>query len=244
MKKKLIFIIGTILIIIITILLLWYNGVIIFNYPSEKRYEVRGVDVSFYQGDINWNVLAKQGISFAFIKATEGSSFLDEKFKENYENAIKTDLKIGAYHFFSFDSNGNTQADNFIKNVPKKDDMLPPVVDIEFYGDKYKNVPDIEETQKQLQILLDRLEEYYGKKAIIYATYKSYNLYIMNNFKDNYIWIRDVFFRPSLRDNRDWTFWQYTDKVKLEGYNGKESKIDMNVFNGNSEEFRKIFNIE
>ena len=46
MKKKLIFIIGTILIIIITILLLWYNGVIIFNYPSEKRYEVRGVDVS------------------------------------------------------------------------------------------------------------------------------------------------------------------------------------------------------
>ena len=82
------------------------------------------------------------------------------------------------------------------------------------------------------------------KKAIIYATYKSYNLYIMNNFKDNYIWIRDVFFRPSLRDNRDWTFWQYTDKVKLAGYNGKESKIDMNVFNGNSKEFRKIFNIE
>ena len=59
--------------------------------------------------------------------------------------------------------------------MPKKDDMLPPVVDIEFYGDKYKNVPDIKETQKQLQILLDRLEEYYGKKPIIYATYKSYN---------------------------------------------------------------------
>ena len=128
--------------------------------------------------------------------------------------------------------------------MPKKDDMLPPVVDIEFYGDKYKNVPDIKETQKQLQILLDRLEEYYGKKPIIYATYKSYNLYIMNNFTDNYIWIRDVFFRPKLRDNRDWTFWQYTDKVKLDGYNGKESNIDMNVFNGNSEEFRKIFNIE
>lgn len=120
MKKKLIFIIGTVLIIIITILLLWYNGVIIFNYPSEKRYEVRGVDVSSYQGDINWKVLAKQGISFAFIKATEGSSFLDENFKENYENAISTDLKIGVYHFFSFDSNGNTASRQLHKKCAQK----------------------------------------------------------------------------------------------------------------------------
>lgn len=244
MKKKLLIITGLILIIIIVIFILWYNGIVIFNYPSKKTYEVRGIDVSSHQGDIDWDILSKKGIKFAFIKATEGSSFVDEKFNINYENAIKTNLKIGAYHFFSYDSEGITQAYNFIAHVPKMEEMLPPVVDIEFYGDKYKNVPDIEETQKQLQIMLEKLEEYYEKKPIIYATYKSYNLYIMNNFKDNYIWIRDVFFRPSLRDNRDWTFWQYTDKVKLEGYNGKESKIDMNVFNGNSKEFRKIFNIE
>ena len=184
MKKKLLIITGLILIIIIVIFILWYNGIVIFNYPSEKTYEVRGIDVSSHQGDIDWDILSKKGIKFAFIKATEGSSFVDEKFNINYENAIKTNLKIGAYHFFSYDSEGITQAYNFIAHVPKMEEMLPPVVDIEFYGDKYKNVPDIEETQKQLQIMLEKLEEYYEKKPIIYATYKSYNLYIANNFKE------------------------------------------------------------
>lgn len=241
MKKKILIITSLMAIIIITVYMLWYNGIIIFNYPSEEKYEIRGIDVSAYQGNINWSVLSEQGIKFAFIKATEGSSFVDEKFNINYENANKTNLKIGAYHFFSYDSEGSTQADNFIKNVPKTDDMLPPVIDIEFYGDKYINIPDIEKTQKQLQIMLEKLEEHYEKKPIIYATYKSYNLYIANNFKDNYIWIRDVYFKPDLKDNREWTFWQYTDKARLDGYSGKEKRIDINVFNGNMDKFKKLF---
>lgn len=238
MRKKLLIIIS---LITIAIFILWYNGIIFFNYSSRKKYEIRGVDVSSYQGDIDWNVLSEQGIKFAFIKATEGSSFVDEKFNINYENATKTNLKIGAYHFFSYDSEGITQADNFIKHVPKTEGMLPPVVDIEFYGDKYRNIPDIEETQKQLHKMLEKLENHYEKKPIIYATYKSYNLYIANNFKDNYIWIRDVYLTPKLKDNREWTFWQYTDKAVLNGYNGKETKIDINVFNGNIDKFEELF---
>ena len=241
MKKKIIIIISLIITIILILFLLWYNGIIIFNYPSQKTYEIRGVDVSSYQGEIDWNILSKQGISFAFIKATEGSSYVDEKFNVNYENAIKTNLKVGAYHFFSYDSKGETQAENFISNVPKTQNMLPPVVDIEFYGDKYVNTPEVKETQEQLQIMLEKLEEFYGKKPIIYATYKSYNLYIANNFEDNYIWIRDVYFVPKLKDNRKWTFLQYTDKVRLDGYIGKEKRIDMNVFNGSLEEFNEMF---
>lgn len=240
MKKKII-IISIVIIICLVLTILWYNGIIIFNYPSDKDYEIRGVDVSSYQGDIDWNILSKQGIKFAFIKATEGSSYVDEKFKINYENALKTDLKIGVYHFFSYDSEGNTQADNFIKNVPNKEGMLPPVVDIEFYGNKYINVPNVTETQKQLQIMLAKLEQNYGKKPIIYATYKSYNLYIANKFKNNYIWIRDVYFKPKLKDNREWTFWQYSDKFILDGYIGKEKRIDMNVFNGNMQKFEEMF---
>lgn len=119
--------------------------------------------------------------------------------------------------------------------------MLPPVVDIEFYGDKYINIPNIEKTQKQLQIMLEKLEEHYEKKQIIYATYESYNLYIVNNFKDNYIWIRDVYFKTKLKNNREWTFWQYTDKARLDGYSEKEKRIDINVFNGNMDRFEKLF---
>ncbi len=242
MKRKVLSGVVLFVAIIIVIIMLWYNGIVMFNYPQEEKYEVRGIDVSAYQGDIDWKVLSEQGIQFAFIKATEGSSFVDEKFNVNYENAMKTNLKIGTYHFFSYDSEGSTQAENFIRNVPKKEEMLPPVIDIEFYGDKYINIPDVEKTQKELQVMLEKLEEYYEKKPIIYATYKSYNLYILNNFQDNYIWIRDVYFNPRLKDNRKWIFWQYTDKARLEGYNGKEKRIDVNVFNGNMKEFEKLFN--
>lgn len=242
MRRKVLSGVGLFVVIIIVIVMLWYNGIVMFNYPQEEKYEVRGIDVSAYQGDIDWNVLSEQGIQFAFIKATEGSSFADEKFNVNYESAMKTNLKIGAYHFFSYDSEGSTQAENFIRNVPKTEGMLPPVIDIEFYGDKYINIPDVEKTQKELKIMLEKLEEYYEKKPIIYATYKSYNLYIANNYQDNYIWIRDVYFNPKLKDNRKWTFWQYSDKARLDGYNGKEKRIDVNIFNGNMKEFEELFN--
>ena len=235
--KKIGIIISTIIIIIISIaiLLLWYNGIIIFNYPLKSKYVIRGVDVSSHQGDIDWNVLSKQGIMFAYIKATEGRSFVDKKFSINYENANKTNLKVGAYHFFRPDSTGEEQADNFIKTVPKLEDTLPPVVDIEFYED------NVEETQKQLQNMLNKLEEYYEKKPIIYATYESYYLFIANNFNEYFIWIRDVYFKPKLKDNREWTFWQYSNRTRLKGYRGKEKRIDMNVFNGDMKKFEELY---
>ena len=73
-----------------------------------------------------------------FIKATEGSSFVDEHFAYNYAEARKTDLAVGAYHFFSYDSPGAAQAENFINTVAPHAGMLPPVIDVEFYGDKEK----------------------------------------------------------------------------------------------------------
>lgn len=232
-----------IMIIILTVCIiafLIYNGNIKFNHPSSKDYPVRGVDVSEYQGEIDWEKLSNQNIDFAYIKATEGSSYTDERFQYNYQNAITTSLKIGAYHFFSFDSDAISQSENYIKNVPKDMNLLPPVVDIEFYGDKNKNIPDVEQTREQLKKLLERLEEYYQKKPIIYATNTSYNLYIKDNFEEYKIWIRDIVSTPNLKDNRKWTLWQYTNRERLEGYNGEEKFIDMNVFNGSYEEFVKL----
>lgn len=218
--------------------LLLYNGVILLNNPSPIQYPVRGVDISSYQGTIDWQVLAGQDVDFAFIKATEGSSYVDSFFAINYENAIKTNLRVGAYHFFSYDSSGATQAELFIANVAPYDNMLPPVVDVEFYGDKEKNLPDKETTQRELSDLLLKLEEHYGLKPIIYATEKSYRLYIENAFEEYDIWIRNVITSPNLSDDRSWTFWQYTNRDKLDGYSGKEQFIDINVYNSSKEQFK------
>ena len=134
-------------IVAMTIGLMLYNGIILFNNPSVEIYPVKGIDVSAYQGEIDWEVLAKQDILFAYIKATEGSSYVDEYFNTNFENANKTNLKVGAYHFFSYDSSGLAQAENFINTAEKRDDSMPPVIDIEFYGDKETNLPNAEETR-------------------------------------------------------------------------------------------------
>ena len=216
---------------------LFYAGVLFFNNPSLEKYPIRGVDVSNYQGVIDWSVIAKQDIHFAFIKATEGSSFVDPYFHENYENAAKTGIRVGAYHFFSFDSGGDTQAENFIREVSKIDNMLPPVIDIEFYDDKRSNPPDRETVTEQLNVFIKKIQEAYGVNPIIYAVYETYDLYIKDDFKDCDIWIRDVFRFPKLSDNRNWTFWQYTNRAKLNGYNGVEKHIDLNVFNGTKEQF-------
>lgn len=221
---------------LIFIILVW-NGIILLNGRSAAQFEIKGVDVSSYQGDIEWNILSSQNISFAFIKATEGSSHVDKNFAKNFEEAQKTSLAVGAYHFFSYDSEGKTQAENFINTVVPFEGMLPPVIDLEFYGDKEKNPPERSEVEKQLKTMLIMLEEHYHQKPIIYATEKSYALYLSNDYVDYDIWIRNVISKPKLSDSRDWTFWQFTNRDKLDGYKGEEKYIDVNVFHGSIEEY-------
>lgn len=236
-KRKQVYLVIVLLIGLVITTLLWYQGVIIPNESVAEQYSVKGIDVSAYQGEIEWPKLQEQELEFAFIKATEGSSFVDKYFEKNWDEAGKTNLRIGAYHFFSYDSEGKTQAQNFIKNVPLNEDSLPPVIDVEFYGDKEKNLPVPELVEKELQTMVDMLEETYGKRVILYTTNKAYDLYIKERFEQCDIWIRDVFTVPSLPDKRAWTFWQYTDREQLDGYSGKEKFIDVNVFYGSEKEF-------
>lgn len=241
MKKKALIVLsillGSLLTLGVLVAVLLWNGVILLNNPSKDEYPVRGVDVSAYQGEIDWKTLSGQGIDFAFIKSTEGSSFRDRHFGFNWEQAQKTELSVGAYHFFGFDSAGVTQAENFINAVIPFDGMLPPVIDIEFYGDKEKNPPSRADVGVQLKAMLNALEEHYGLKPIIYATKESYELYLDGDYAEYDIWIRDVIGEPSLSDGRQWTFWQYTNRETLDGYKGEEKYIDVNVFNGGLAEF-------
>lgn len=222
MKKKHIIIISIVFVILFIILFLCLKeGVFFLNNPSFRRYPIRGVDVSAHQGQIDWEELASSEIQFAFLKATEGKSYVDPYFQQNFEQANQTELKVGAYHFFRYDSTGQEQAEHFIKTVPKQRGNLAPVIDIEFYGNLANHPPDKTETKKELTNMIELLEEHYGVPPILYATMKSYHLYLQDDFSKNPIWIRNVFYFPKLKDKRNWSFWQYTDKAKLEGYNRK-----------------------
>lgn len=204
------------------------------------NYPIQGIDVSHYQGDIDWKKLQEQRIDFAYIKATEGSSWVDECFETNWDAAAQTDMKVGAYHFFSFDSEGETQAENYISNVGELGGKLIPVVDVEYYGDKAVNSPEKESVVSELTEMLMLLEQEYGVKPMIYTTYVVYYKYLEGEFEEYPLWIRDVYLTPDIALKNQWTVWQYTDTAVLDGYQGTEKYIDRNVFVGAEEELESL----
>lgn len=209
--------------------------------PDVTAYAVTGTDVSSYQGNIDWPRFAKNGFTFAFIKATEGSSYADDKFVYNWQQAQKTNLAVGAYHFFSFDSSGATQADNYIAHVPRAEHVLPPVVDLEFYGPYSRfNAPDAENVQRELKVILDRLEAHYGVQPIIYTSRRPYEQYLYGHFDDYRLWLVGYHEEPDY-SVKGWTFWQYSERGELPGYSGFVHQVDLNVYRGSLTDFYREF---
>lgn len=212
-----------------------FTGVVRWNTPSLEEYPVRGVDVSQYQGKIEWPILAAQNIQFAFVKATEGSSHVDPYFEANWAGAAEASVPVGAYHFFSFESTGEEQAHHFLQLMDNRTGNLPPVLDVELYGEYKANPPDAEELRAQLEDFLFYVEAASSQTPIIYTTQRTYKLYLQEGFSRFNLWIRDVYFTPA--QQYQWTFWQYSDKGRLDGYIGLEENIDLNVYNGTEEEW-------
>ena len=219
-------------------------GLIRPNAILAAAYPVRGVDVSSYQGDIDWDVLADQHIDFAIMKATEGSGDQDARFAANWAGAqaaaARTGMLIGAYHFLSFDSSAETQAQNIFDTVPVTDGALPITIDLECYGDYCRTPPSTEQVERVLVPLLAALEQHYGQPPIIYATMRYYDAFLAGRYAANPIWIRSVITPPLLSDGRGWDLWQYTSRERLAGYDGKEEFIDVNVYRGALAQLRAL----
>ena len=214
--------------------ILLFSGAWQLNHPSQP---VRGVDVSHHQGAIDWPALAAQDIDFAYVKATEGSGATDEAFEANWAGARAAGLRVGAYHFFSYDSPGEAQAARFIEAVPLEDGALPPAIDVELYGEYDRAPRPPAEVEPQIEAMVEALRARYGVRPVLYATQKAYDYYLSGRFQDCDIWIRSVFSAPRLPDKRAWTLWQYSARGRLEGYSGRERFIDMDVFSGTEAEF-------
>ncbi|GLX70330.1 glycoside hydrolase family 25 protein [Paenibacillus glycanilyticus] len=214
--------------------ILEYKGMIWHNSLFAAKYKVRGIDVSHYQGKIDWDKVAGSGKwNFVYIKATEGKDLTDEYFKSNWEQARSNGMRTGAYHFFTTQSSGTEQAAHFMEEVPYEKASLPPVIDIEISPDK-----DVAHIQNELTVLANGLEQHYKQRPILYVTYDTYNAYIAGSFEDYDIWVRDVLKPPALRDDRAWIFWQYKNRGHVSGI---DAYVDINVFHGNKADFEARF---
>ena len=233
-KKKIFFAAAGVILLLCAMVLLVAAKIWNINGLWAASYPLSGIDVSHYQGEIDWEKAKGQGVDFAFIKATEGSSHVDSQFAISWQQAQEAGVLAGAYHFFSFDSPGATQAELYLETVGDLSGRLIPVIDAEYYGDKKLHPPEREQITGKLQTLLDILEEYYGKKPMIYTTYSFYRRYLEGGFEEYPLWIRNVYY-PPFDIGRPWQFWQYSDRGESPGIGGQEKYADWNVFCGDGE---------
>jgi lysozyme len=124
-----------------------------------------GVDVSHWQGDMNWAKCAAAGIKFAFIRSTIGASGLDNRFAENWSGAEAAGLLRGAYHLFRPDRDAIAQAEHFVATAAKLGE-LPPAVDLEHVPGAAIQPSYPEEVRLFLELLLAGT----GRKPIIYTS--------------------------------------------------------------------------
>ncbi|MEP6566699.1 MAG: GH25 family lysozyme [Mesorhizobium sp.] len=208
-----------------------------FGKASPRHLAVHGVDISRWQGNINWDKLRGQGANFAYIKATDGGDHLDPMFMKNWRNADAAGLKRGAYHFFYWCRTAGEQADWFIRNVPRMDGALPPVIDVEWNGESScKRRPSREKVLEKMQVFMDKLERHYGQRPIIYTSPDFYRDNLQGAFLDYPFWLRAVARHPSkVYPGRKWLFWQYSGSGLSHGVSGR---IDLNVFHGDENAWR------
>ena len=206
------------------------------NYP--QGYSIHGIDISHYQGVIDWDKLSEatvdgNSLKFVIIKSTEGTSSLDENFNDNFFQARKYGFIRGAYHFWSNQSDARAQANYFLKKVRLQKGDLRPVLDIE-HKPKNKSVEDF---QRDVLTWLHIVENKYHVKPILYTYYKFKEQYLSAPVFDDYPYWIAHYYVEKVEYKGPWKFWQHTDAGKLDGIKGY---VDLNIYNGSYYELRKL----
>lgn len=203
------------------------------------HYAVHGTDVSKYQRSVDWPAARASGISFAFIKATEGGDRIDSYFDEHWRRTKAAGIPRAAYHFYYFCRPAAEQARWFIQNVPNDPSAMPPVLDMEWNPDSptCKLRPPAETVRSEMTVFLNMIERHYGKKPIIYTSIDFFDDNDLSTFRGYAYWLRSVAGHPNQRyGSHPFTFWQYTGTGVVPGITGD---ADINVFNGSKAAWQK-----
>ena len=195
-----------------------------------------GIDVSHYQGNIDWAQVAHTGkVGYVFIKATEGSNLEDDKYEYNISEARKNGLKVGSYHFFRANLSVDDQFANMTSKVKREMQDIIPIVDVE-----HTNGVSSAELVARLKEFLQKVTQYYGRKPILYTFVNFYNQHFAGaGFNDYPLMI--AFYRgaqPELYDGRKYMIWQYSSHGDMPGIRGNvDCSMMMDGFNFNDLSF-------
>lgn len=195
-----------------------------------------GIDVSHFQGDVDWNAVKAVGVTFAFAKASDGDTYKDNQFKKNWQGMQAAGVLRGAYHFYESDDDPVLQANNFLAMVGSlaQNDM-PPVIDIESTKGNFGS----NSLATNLQICLDAVEEGLACTPIIYTNCSFWNENLNASFSRYPLWIARYSSSPPTIPNgwTTWQFWQYSQSGTVAGVTGA---VDLDRYAGSITDLQKL----
>lgn len=192
-----------------------------------------GIDVSQYQGQINWDevLLTKHPLRFAIARATMGRNGQDAQFLHNWEALARVGLQRGAYHYYRPFENSTEQANNFIANVSLVKGDFPPVLDIE-----HMSPLGPANLRKGVQNWLHIVENHYHCKPIVYTGRFFYERYLKGSINGYPLWIAS--YGPHYKvAHLPWTFYQFSEKMVVHGI---DTYVDGNFFQGSLTKLRNF----
>lgn len=197
---------------------------------------VLGIDVSHYQGKIDWDKVGYVNdtypIHFAIVRATMGSDKVDKRFSENWKGAAQAQLVRGAYHYYRPNENSTAQATHFLQHVKLEAGDFPAVLDIE----EMPKVQSMEQLKKGLQNWLDRVEKATGVRPILYTGERFYADFLAHDFPDYHLWVAN-YNKWVEEPKTNWLLWQFSEKGQASGIKGP---VDLNVFQGKRADLDRI----
>ncbi len=198
------------------------------NAGAETEVGLRGIDVSQFQGEIDWQAVKASGVVFAFARALEGETIHDAQFAANWEGLRQAGVVRGAYHFYVANDSPAAQAEVFSSLVTLEPGDLAPMVDIESASVDAAAPRDLVANVRRFLALI---ETYYGVKPIIYTDAGFWNQHMDATFGAYPLWVADFDVdRPTLPNGwDDWVLWQHSPEGTVPGVAGA---VDLDTFNG------------
>ena len=221
--------------------------IFLFAYAIFFGQNVHGIDVSHWQGNINWSDVASDGQVYAWAKASEGMTYQDPQFMANMSNGIDAGVIMGAYHFARPDNNLAIQdAENFLNTAGAYigAGFLPPVLDLEnpYSGGQSIDLLAIELSSWVME-WSNTVELQTGIAPIIYVN-GNYANYLNTSVNMYGLWFAqpDETLSPPVNIGvwDDWSFKQYSWWGEVSGIVGD---VDLNIFNGGMTEFNELIGV-
>ncbi len=194
------------------------------NIPQD--FPILGIDVSHHQGAVNWPLAGDMAVDgdslqFVYIKATEGTDWVDDQADENAKGAGQEGLKYGFYHFFLPTISATAQALHFCQEMPEGAE-LPPVIDIETDG-KYTKARLVD----SVLVFMALVEKKTGKRPIVYTYVDLYKTKFTGTaLEHEYFWIASYADHCTLMARENFLIWQFSQSGTVSGI---REPVDLNI---------------